>query len=122
MTEHEQLAEALREKRTAQLRAFAEQADATTMLWLDLPAYESPITGKWIHGRSARREDLKQSGSVEYDPGMKADAIRNHAANEAKLDKAIGESVERMINQLPNDKRRELEREATHYDRMNNGR
>lgn len=31
----------------------------------DTPAYTSPITGKVIEGRAARREDLARSGCVE---------------------------------------------------------
>ena len=34
----------------------------------DLPSYISPITGKPVDGRSARREDLKRSGCIEMDP------------------------------------------------------
>ena len=31
----------------------------------DTPGYESPITGEWIEGRMARREDLKKHGCIE---------------------------------------------------------
>lgn len=31
----------------------------------DTPGYHSPITGEWIEGRAARREDLKKHGCVE---------------------------------------------------------
>ncbi len=31
----------------------------------DTPGYASPITGEWIEGRRARREDLKKHGCVE---------------------------------------------------------
>jgi hypothetical protein len=34
----------------------------------DLPGYVSPVTGKWIEGRSARREDLARTGCREVDP------------------------------------------------------
>lgn len=34
----------------------------------DLPAYQSPVTGKMIEGRAARREDLARSGCREVDP------------------------------------------------------
>ena len=34
----------------------------------DIPPYESPITGKIIEGRAARREDLAKSGCREVDP------------------------------------------------------
>ena len=31
----------------------------------DLPPYQSPITGEWVDGRRARREDLKKHDCVE---------------------------------------------------------
>ena len=31
----------------------------------DTPGYASPITGEWIEGRRARREDLKKHGCIE---------------------------------------------------------
>lgn len=34
----------------------------------DLPAYLSPVTGKPVDGRHARREDLKRSGCVPFEP------------------------------------------------------
>jgi len=34
----------------------------------DTAPYISPITGKLVDGRKARREDLKRSGSREVDP------------------------------------------------------
>lgn len=34
----------------------------------DLPEYISPVTGKPVDGRWARREDLKRSGCREVDP------------------------------------------------------
>mgnify|MGYP001615457193 CR=1 FL=1 len=37
----------------------------------DLPTYISPVTGKPIEGRAARREDLARSGCREVDPSEK---------------------------------------------------
>lgn len=34
----------------------------------DLPTYISPVTGKPVDGRAARREDLARSGCREVDP------------------------------------------------------
>lgn len=33
----------------------------------DLPGYVSPVTGLWVEGRRARREDLKRTGSRPYE-------------------------------------------------------
>ena len=35
----------------------------------DLPGYRSPVTGRWIEGRRARREDLAATGCRAVDPG-----------------------------------------------------
>ena len=34
----------------------------------DTPGYHSPIDGKWIEGRAARRYDLESNGCVPSDP------------------------------------------------------
>lgn len=50
----------------------------------EIPSYQSPIDGRWIDSRAARREDLARSGSMEYDPEIKKDLARIRADNEAK--------------------------------------
>lgn len=111
-TEHEMIAEAYREQRSRILHGLADTARPSRLVWTDLPGYESPVTGAWVEGRAQRREDLKRSGCREYDPGMKDDAKRNHQANNDKLERVLCDSVERMVNQLPDYKRKQLEREA----------
>ena len=37
----------------------------TPMTYGDLPGYRSPIDGKWIEGRRARRYDLEKSGCID---------------------------------------------------------
>jgi hypothetical protein len=45
----------------------------------DIPEYSSPIDGKMITSRSHRREDLKRSNCVEYEPSLSPvkDGFRN---------------------------------------------
>lgn len=31
----------------------------------DYPAYQSPVTGDWIEGKAARKEDLRKHGCVD---------------------------------------------------------
>lgn len=101
MTTHETLADAIRRCRTELLTAIAKSAALTGPLVIpDLPSYQSPVTGKLIEGRRARREDLKQNHCIEYDPGMKDDAARRRAESDAKLDTVLNESLERMIHQF----------------------
>ena len=44
----------------------------------DLPGYKSPVTGKWIEGRAARREDLARTGCREVDPSEHKAVYRNY--------------------------------------------
>lgn len=42
----------------------------TPTLIKDIPEYRSPIDGSLITSRSARREDMKKHGCVEYEPSL----------------------------------------------------
>lgn len=44
----------------------------------DLPGYVSPVTGKWIEGRAARREDLAKTGCREVDPSEHKPIYQNY--------------------------------------------
>lgn len=77
----------------------------------DLPGYVSPVTGEWVDGRRARREDLKRTGSRPWE-GMeaeKAEAARRRKESEAKFDRKLDEGIRRAYHQLPPEKRRILE-------------
>jgi hypothetical protein len=45
-----------------------EIATCAPMVVSDTPEYISPATGKLIHGKRERREDLARSGCVPYEP------------------------------------------------------
>ena len=44
----------------------------------DLPPYRSPVTGKIIEGRAARREDLARTGCREVDPSEYKPVYKNY--------------------------------------------
>jgi len=76
---------------------------------VDIPAYESPATGKWITSRSERKEDLKRSGCREWE-GMeteKQEAARRKQYEEAAQDKALDHSVRQAWADLPPSKKAE---------------
>jgi len=59
---------------------------------VDLPGYESPITGEWIEGRTARRNDLAKHGCRPWE-GMEQE--QKHAAQaRAKIDAQIDKEIE----------------------------
>lgn len=43
---------------------------AAPMVVPDTPGYASPIDGKWIEGRRARRYDLEKNDCVEWEPSL----------------------------------------------------
>jgi putative FmdB family regulatory protein len=87
-----------------------------TAIHVDVPAYQSPASGKWINGRAERREDLKATGCVEYDPSMKEEHQRRLAAEDAALDKKVEDHVEKEILSMPAAKRERLAAEVENLD------
>lgn len=66
----------------------ARRSEALHFIQSDLPGYESPVTGLWVEGRRARREDLRRTGSRPWE-GMEQEqkeAARIRAGQEQKLD------------------------------------
>ncbi len=64
----------------------------------DTPAYESPITGKLIEGRAARRDDLARHGCRPWE-GMEAEmkeAAKARAEADKKLEQYIDVAVEKV--------------------------
>lgn len=78
----------------------------------DLPGYESPVTGKWVEGKSARREDLRRSGCRPYESPAdeRAEAQRQRNYSDAKLDRSLHDAVARQFYSLPESKRRIMTR------------
>lgn len=52
-------------------------APANVYVAKDYEAYECPITGKMIEGRSAHRENLKKHGCRVFEPGEREQFIRD---------------------------------------------
>ena len=70
--------------------------------------YDSPIDGKPITNKHARAEDLKRSGCIEYDPGMRQDAVRKAQERDKALDAAAERTVEEVVSSMPSRKRESL--------------
>jgi hypothetical protein len=69
----------------------------------DLPGYESPIDGRWIEGRKARREDLKRSNSRPWE-GLeqeKREKARYWAEQERKTDQLAEKLAHRAWAEAP---------------------
>lgn len=82
----------------------------------ELPSYQSPIDGRWIDGRVARREDLARSNCIEYDDSMPAEQAKRFAQEDAALDKKVDAIVEETIYAMPAAKREQLATEIENSD------
>lgn len=82
----------------------------------DLPGYQSPVDGRWIEGRKARREDLARNNCVPYEPSMKQEHMKRLERSNADLDKKVDEHVESEISKMPARKREKLEAELRSSD------
>jgi hypothetical protein len=96
----------------------ARRSEALHFIQPDLPGYESPIDGRWIEGRKARRDDLRRSNSRPYEgfAAEKREADKIRAAATERLNQMANERVERAWAQLPPRMKRVLEGKAKGYD------
>lgn len=77
----------------------------------DYAGYTCPITGNWIEGRKAHRENLKANGSRILEPGEVEDAARFRERETATLEDKVANSAEEFLEKLPTKKREQLGRE-----------
>lgn len=79
--------------------AFATRLFDAPAIRPDIQPYQSPVDGRWIDSRVARKEDLRRTGSVEWEPGLREQAERNRLESiesdlkvlDATVDKAVAE-------------------------------
>lgn len=74
---------------------------------VDIPAYQSPASGKWITSRAERREDFKRTQTREWE-GMdseKREAERQKKYQEEAQDKALDHTVRQAWADLPPSKK-----------------
>lgn len=96
--------------------SIADQIILTAPMSIISPdvCYDSPIDGRPITSMNARREDLARSGCVPYDPDIKQHNEERKKREDAALESAIDETVEREIETMPQKKREKLEAELEH--------
>ena len=73
--------------------------------------YESPTTGKPIRSYKDRREDMKLSGCVDYDPSMKTEYKKRIQREDKEMDKKVEQTVEKQWSQMDSRKREKLANE-----------
>jgi hypothetical protein len=89
-----------------------QQAQAAPMVVPDLPGYQSPVTGLWVEGRKARREDLARTGCRAWEGKAQEvkEATRQREYVEQKRDVKLDAAVRTAFHQLSPQQRRALER------------
>lgn len=78
----------------------------------DLPGYTSPVDGRWVEGRTARREDLRRTGCVPWEPGMRQDSERKSSEKDNRFEETLESVVSTELAQLPARSRESLEKEV----------
>ena len=68
--------------------------DKGPMVFPDLPGYQSPVSGKWIDGRKARRDDLARTNSRPWE-GLEQEKkeAAKHAAERERRDDQLAEKM-----------------------------
>lgn len=88
----------------------ARKSQALHFIQPDLPGYASPVTGQWIEGRKARREDLLRTNSRPWE-GLaeeRKEAARHTARKDAKLDQLAEKMAHRGWAEAPESVRKQF--------------
>ena len=91
-------------------RFFDEKAPVAPAIHPDLPGYESPVTGKWVEGRRARRDDLARTHSRPYEgrAAEQAEAAKHRASQERQNDQLAEKIAHRMWAEAPESVRKQF--------------
>ena len=79
---------------------IAQKVISKPAVFADIPGYESPATGKWVEGRKARHEDLKSSGCVPFEPGMREANARKREVAEKQEERVYEAAVQEVAAQI----------------------
>jgi putative FmdB family regulatory protein len=91
--------------------SLAPRVITATRISQDYEGYQCPVTDRWISGKAAHRENLKQTGCRVLEPGERETNERLRQRQEAEFDSKIEATVEKEIEALPSDKRERLANE-----------
>ena len=89
----------------------ASRVISAPMFTVDATGYTCPITGNWIGSKHQHRENLARHGCRVLETGETEAAEARRKQADAKLDKAIEETVEREFEAMPSEKKEQLHNE-----------
>lgn len=74
----------------------------------DYAGYNCPVTGKWIEGRRAHEENLKEQGCRVFEPGERNANEQHRRHDDAQLDKQVEQTAGEFVAKLDGDARDQL--------------
>ena len=77
----------------------------------DYEGYQCPVTGKWVEGRKAHEENLRQTGCRVFEPGEKQEFERRREREEAEFDAKLEQSIGETVAAMPAEKQQKLAQE-----------
>ena len=80
----------------------------------DYPGYSCPITGKWIEGRRAHKENLKKHGCRVLETGETEALSRRKKWEDEALEERIAEGAVQEFLKLPDHKKGAIAHELEH--------
>ena len=104
---------------TCQCGLVGKRQIVATMIRPDIASWDryiSPASGKLITSYKDRRADMEATGCVDYEPSLTEGTKKRIAADDAKMDKAVEETVERHINTLDSRSKEQLGNEMERLD------
>lgn len=66
----------------------------------ELTPYHSPNGGHLISSRAQRREDLRRSNAIEWEPGIEKDIARNLERSKEEAFKPLSAAVDQKVCEL----------------------
>jgi hypothetical protein len=71
---------------------------------MDYAGYSCPVTGEWVEGKAAHRENLARQDCRILEPGETEASRRTMRQSEADLDRSLDETADRILASLPSEK------------------
>jgi len=94
-------------------QAPASRIISTPMFSVDHTDYSCPVTGSSIRSRYQHEENLKRHDCRVLEPGEREGAERARASSNDALDEKIASSAEKIVEEMPSEKKERLYNEIT---------
>lgn len=79
----------------------------------DAAGYQCPVTGKWVEGNKAHRENLARQNCRLLEPGETEQVTRRRAEADAAEEELVAETAANLVEKMTGDERERLGRELS---------